>query len=561
MTALHPFVPFLVGALLVALSRGSLRSFIALATPLIGGWLLWQVPDGTQWQLELMDMQLTPFRADALSLLFGAIFHIAAFIAVLYALHVKDSVQQVSALLYAGSGIGAVFAGDLLSLFVFWELLALSSVFLIWARRTESALRAGQRYLIMQVLSGLILLGGALLLYRETGNLAFDAIGLEGLSGWLIFLAFGIKAGFPLLHTWITDAYPEATPTGTVFLSIFTTKVAIYALARGYAGTDLLIYVGLAMTLFPIFFAVVENDMRRVLSYSMINQLGFMVCGIGIGTALALNGAVSHLVAHILYKSLLFMSMGSVLHMTGQIRASELGGLYKTMPKTTLLCIIGAASISAFPLFSGFVSKAMIMSASLQAGHQWVWIGLLFAAAGVLHHAGIKIPYFAFFAHDSGIRTSEPPWNMLAAMALAALMCIGIGVYPWGLYALLPYDSNYNPYDAGHVLAQLQLLLFAALAFVWMHVKRIEPPEIRSVHLDVDWFYRRLLPGLLRPLFTGVWATDRHLRSLFMRGLNASLTFIARHEPDGVLSKNLLSSSMVIWATLLLASYLVLSFL
>ncbi|MBF0255484.1 MAG: Na(+)/H(+) antiporter subunit D, partial [Gammaproteobacteria bacterium] len=237
MSALHPFIPFLIGALLVAFSRGPLRAAIALATPLVGGYLLWQTPLGVPWQLNLMGMELTPYRLDELNRVFGYIFHIAGFIAVLYALHVKDSLQQISGLIYAGSAIGAVFAGDLLSLFLFWELLALSSVFLIWARRSERSFRAGQRYLIIQVLSGVLLLGGALLHYRDSGSLEFGQIGLVGLSGWLIFLAFGIKCAFPLLHNWLTDAYPEATPTGTVFLSAFTNKVAVYALARGYPGT------------------------------------------------------------------------------------------------------------------------------------------------------------------------------------------------------------------------------------------------------------------------------------------------------------------------------------
>ena len=394
-------------------------------------------------------------------------------------------------MLYTGSGLGAVFAGDLLTLFVFWELLAFTSVFLIWARRTQRAYLVGMRYLIIQVLSGGILLVGTLFYASENGSLEFGNIGLEGLAGWLIFIAFGIKCAFPIAHTWLTDAYPEATVTGTVFLSAITTKVAVYALARAYPGTELLIYIGVSMACFPIFFAVIENDLRRVLAYSLINQVGFMVVGIGIGTALAINGAVSHAFNDVIFKGLLFMTMGAVLHMTGKINGSELGGLYKTMPKTTMLCIVGAASISAFPLFSGFVSKSMVMSAALETGYGWVWLALLFASAGVFHHAGIKIPYFAFFAHDSGIRVSDPPKNMLFAMSIAAGLCIAIGIYPAALYSLLPYDTGYNPYDATHVLAQTQLLFFSALAFVWLNLKGLYPPELRSTNLDFDWFYRR----------------------------------------------------------------------
>ena len=285
----------------------------------------------------------------------------------------------------------------------------------------------------------MLLLAGAALLIYQTGDARFGYIGLDGqglqhTAAWLIFLAFGIKCAFPLFHNWLTDAYAEATPTGTIFLCAFTTKVAIYCMARAYPGTDLLVYIGMVMTCFPIFYAVIENDLRRVLGYSMINQLGFMVCGIGIGTALSINGAVAHAFTDVIFKGLLFMSMGAVLHMTGRINGSDLGGLYKTMPKTTILCLIGAASISAFPLFSGFVSKSMVMSAALEEGYHGVWLALLFASAGVFHHAGIKIPYFAFFAHDSGIRVSDPPNNMLIAMTIAASLCVLIGVQPQLLY-------------------------------------------------------------------------------------------------------------------------------
>lgn len=561
MTEIPAFLPFFIGAFLVLVLNGVARAGVMLAIPVLGGIHLMQIPEGLHWQTELMGMALTPYRVDSLSLVFGLIFHIAAFINIVYSLHVKDRLQQFSALIYAGSAIGAVFAGDLLSLFLFWELLAISSVFLIWARRTQRAYNAGLRYLVIQVLSGVLLLVGGVFYWRTHGNLDFNGIGLDGIYGWLIFIAFGIKCAFPMLHNWLTDAYPEATPTGTVFLSAFTTKVAVYALARGYPGTELLIYIGVTMACFPIFFAVIENDLRRVLAYSMINQIGFMVVGIGIGTALALNGAVSHAFNDILFKGLLFMSMGAVLHMTGEINGSKLGGLYKTMPKTTILCIIGAASISAFPLFSGFVSKSMVMTAALQEGYPIAWLLLLFSAAGVFHHAGIKIPYFAFFAHDSGIRTSDPPNNMLIAMGIAAFLCVFIGSYPWLLYSILPYDTGYNPYDATHVLAQTQLLFFSALAFVWLNLKGLYPPELPSVNLDAEWLYRRLIPDTLKSTFAWVWQTDAAIRAGFMRILQSLLSFISRHEPDGVLSRTHLSSSMVIWSTLILAAFLLLSFI
>ena len=472
---LPPFALFFIAALAVAFTRGLPRAVLLVATPLLGVLNLWLLPADATLSLGLLGMELEPLRIDRMSTLFGYLFHIAALIGIVYALHVRDTVQQVSALLYAGSAIGAVFAGDLLTFFLFWEGMALTSVFLVWARRTPAAYSAGVRYLVIQVASGLLLLVGVMLHWRATGSLAFEYIGTASGYGWLILFALGLKAAFPLLHSWLIDAYPEATPTGAVFLSAFTTKVAIYALARGFPGTELLVYIGAVMACFPIFFAVAENDLRRVLAYSLVNQLGFMVVGIGIGSQLAINGTFAHAFAHVLYKGLLFMSMGAVLHMTGKVNGSELGGLYKTMPKTTILCIIGAASISAFPLFSGFIAKSMIMSAALEAHYNGVWLLLLFAAAGVFHHAGIKIPYFAFFAHDSGIRTSDPPANMLLAMTIAATLCVGIGVFPELLYQALPYATTYSAYDTTHVLTQLQLLLFSALAFVWLNQRGLYP--------------------------------------------------------------------------------------
>ncbi|MEE4134516.1 MAG: Na(+)/H(+) antiporter subunit D [Desulforhopalus sp.] len=556
-TEIPAFLPFFIGALLALVTKGPLRGGVMLATIAASGLHLWLVPEGVRLSLHFLEYELIPYQVDKLSLMFGYVFHIAALIGVIYSLHVRDTMQQVAAMLYAGSALGAVFAGDLLTLFVFWELLALTSVFLVWARRTERAYQAGIRYLIIQVLSGVVLLAGLLFHVNKSGSIAFEYIGLEGINGWLIFLAFGVKACFPLLHNWATDAYPEATPTGAVFLSAFTTKVAVYALARAYPGTELLVFIGATMTCFPIFFAVIENDLRRVLAYSMINQIGFMVCGIGIGTALAINGAVSHAFNDIIFKGLLFMSMGAVLHMTGRMNGSDLGGLYKSMPKTATLCIIGAASISAFPLFSGFVSKSMVMSAALEEGYNYVWLMLLFASAGVFHHAGIKIPYFAFFAHDSGIRTTEPPRNMLIAMAIAAGLCLVIGIYPAWLYSLLPFDTGYNPYDATHVLAQTQLLFFSALAFVWLNLRGLYPPELHSVNLDAEWIYRKMVPQFLRAGFSWLWRTDAAFRGALLRKINTFFDYLVQlHYPGGKVSRLRPTGNMVMWVAALLAAYM-----
>ena len=520
-----PFAVFFAGAVIALFLRGRWLSLWCVVVPVISALLLVFVHnDESVITLSIVGIELILFRQDQLSLVFAYVFHIAAFFGTIFAWYVKEPRQCATALSYAGAAIGAVFSGDMVTLFTFWELMAFGSTYLILARKTPASSRAALRYLIIQIASGLMLSCGAVIHTLQTGSIEFTYIGLSDAASYLIFLAFGIKCVFPLLHNWLPDVYPESTPAGTVFLSAFTTKVAVYALARAYAGTEALIYIGAVMTCFPIFYAVIENDLRRVLGYSMINQIGFMVCGIGIGTELAINGAIAHAFNDVIFKGLLMMSMGAVLYRTGKMNGSDLGGLYKSMPKTTVFCIVGAASISAFPLFSGFVSKSMIMSAALNEGHTIVWIALLFASAGVFHHAGIKIPFFAFFAHDSGIRVKEAPTSMLIAMGIAAALCIGIGVFPELLYTHLPYETNYSAYDTSHVLAQIQLLLFSALAFVWLKLAGIYPPELRSTNIDAEWAYRMGFPKLYR------WSADRVSLTLqfVYRILTSSVNLVAR---------------------------------
>jgi multicomponent Na+:H+ antiporter subunit D len=409
------------------------------------------------------------------------------------------------------------------------------------------------------VVSGVMLLSAALMIAHETGSIAFDLVWREGMgpAGWLLMASFGIKAGFPLAHNWITEAYPESTPTGTVFLSAFTTKVAVYALARGFAGAEPLIFIGTAMTFFPIFFAVLENDLRRVLGYSMINQIGFMVAGIGIGSALAVNGAVAHAFADVIFKGLLFMAMGAVMTMTGRTKGTDLGGLYKTMPITATLCIIGAAAISAFPLFSAFVTKSMIMVAAVEEHHYIVWLFMLFASAGVLEHAGIKIPFFSFFAHDSGIRAKEPPKNMLVAMSIGAVLCVLIGIFPQQLYSLLPMEMDYHPYDTRHVVTQLQLLVFGALGFITLVKWGVYPDEKRAVHIDAEVLYRKLGPWLVRAVGGAVSRVDTYVRSSVMEFIGSVLRATQRsHGQVGPLARSWPTGSMVLWVAFLLIFYL-----
>jgi len=557
---LSPGIFQMLAALLVPLiAAGLWRNVYMAGIPVLAFWWTLGLTPGDNLTVEIFDLALIVMRIDDLSLIFAYIFQIATLISIVYAWHIRDTVQQVAGLVHSGAAIAAVFAGDLVTLFVMWELTALASVFLIWARRDAASFRAGMRYLVIQVGSGVLLLAGSIIHYQATGSIAFNFLGIGTLGTNLILLAFAVKCAFPLLHNWLQDSYGQATVTGTVFLSAFTTKLAVYALARGYPGTEMLIWIGATMTAFPIFYAVIENDLRRVLAYSLNNQLGFMVVGVGIGTEMALNGTAAHAFAHILYKALLFMSMGAVLFRTDTIKGSELGGLYKSMPWSTGFCIVGAASISAFPLTSGFVSKALIITAAAEEGHWIVWAVLLFASAGVFHHSGIKIPYFAFFAHDSGKRVKEAPINMLIAMAAASALCLGIGMFPDYLYAILPYQVNFIPYTTAHVITQLQLLMFSALAFTVLMWTRIYPPELRSINLDTDWVYRRLMPSIWNKFIELVSTTYHAIsRVAGIRAERAIRTSFHLTGPQSALARTWEIGSSALWVMILLAVCLVL---
>lgn len=548
----NPAWLLIIGGLILPLFGYRLRCALLLIVPVIAAAWLLQMPRPLTVETELLGYALMPVRLDGLSFVFALIFLIAAFLTGLFMLSNRSRLEPAAMLVYAGAAVAAALAGDLLTLFLYWEATALASVLIILANGPQT-FRVSMRYLVMQVASGLLLLTGALIYFRSTGSFEFGHLGLDTPGGWLIFFAFGIKAAFPFLHNWLQDAYPAASPTGTVALSAFTTKLAIYALARGYAGTEILIPIGALMTAFPIFYAVIENDLRRVLAYSLNNQLGFMVVGIGIGTELALNGTAAHAFTHILYKALLFMSMGAVLYRAGTVKGSELGGLYKSMPWTMVFCVVGAASISAFPLFSGFISKSLILSSAGYQGLWFVWLVLVFASAGVFHHSGIKIPFFAFFAHDSGIRCKEAPWNMLLAMGITAALCIGIGVFPGPLYDILPYAVDYEPYTASHVLSQTQLLLFSALAFTVLMRTGIYPPELRSTNLDSDWIYRRLLPAAIDRIALAM----EFLFEQFARAGRRVGTTLTREGYDGMPGRTWPVGAMALWVAALLAVLLI----
>lgn len=548
MIASHPALALFAGALLVVLLPGRPRAAAALAAPAAALYLAFALPEGPLWTTHWLGMEIVPFAVDALSRLFAIVFALMALGGVLFALNQPHRLELPAALVYAGSAIGVTLAGDLVTLFVFWESMAIASTLVLWSARSPAAYRASMRYLMVHLLGGMLLFAGVTGHVLDTGTTAFTVMSIDTLSGKLILAAFLVNAAAWPVSAWLPDAYPEASWSGMVFLSAFTTKTAVYVLLRGYPGTELLIYVGLAMVFYGIIYALLENDMRRILAYSIVNQVGFMVTGVGIGTEMALNGAAAHAFTHILYKALLLMSAGSVLYATGRRKCTDLGGLCHSMPLTAACGIVGALAISAFPLTSGFVSKSMISQAAGDEHLFVVWMLLAAATAGVFLHAGIKFPWFVFFQKDSGLRPPEPPWNMRAAMLFFSALCIGLGIFYEPLYRLLPYAVEYQPYTAWHVVAQLQLLLFSGLAFFVMlgWLKRT-----LTITLDFDWLYRVFLPGaaslativlmLMNSALSRIARSQLELLSEAGRGLLGPRGIFARTWPSGTMALGIMA--------------------
>jgi multicomponent Na+:H+ antiporter subunit D len=555
--SIPPGLVLILGGLLLPLLGGWLRACAVLALPLLTLWLVTQVPDGNVLEVRFLGFDLVPLKGDKLSRLFAFVFALMAFVGALYALRQERTTELAAAFVYAGSAIGVALAGDLISVFVVWEIMAIGSTLVVWSGG-PSARGAGLRYAAIHLLGGVLLMAGIAGEISASGTATFAKLDLSTLPRWLILAGFLINAGAPPLSAWLPDAYPEASWSGMVFLSAFTTKAAIYVLLRGFPGVEALIWIGLFMIFYGIVYAIIENDMRRILAYSIVNQVGFMVVGIGIGTEMALNGTAAHAFTHIIYKALLLMSAGSVLLMTGKRKCTDLGGLFRTMPVTTLCGIVGALSISSFPLTSGFISKSMIAEGAAEQHLALVWFLLAAASAGVFLHAGIKFPWFVFFQKDSGLRPSEPPLNMRLAMLLFSALCIGLGAAPGILYAALPYPVDYVPYTASHVIWQLQLVLFSGLAFFLMlgWLKRT-----LTITLDTDWLWRRLGPAILARVDSGVDAAWRWLTVgtvLAARLVNAGL--LRHHGPDGILGRTWPTGTMALWATVMLGAYLVLSY-
>jgi len=502
----HPAAFLFLGAVLALLSRGKLRKIVLLASPALALYAVSMLTPDAVLTHSIPGFTLELLRVDRLSRFFAIIFCIASFLGTLYQLHLDDAGEPVSSLALAGGALGVVFAGDWLTMFVFWEAMTVASLFVIWFARTPGSHRAGLRYLFIHVVGGGTLFAGILLHWGGGGDTFFGPMtGPAGLSpaGWLILTGVCVNAAVPPLHTWLTDAYPECSVTGSVVQSAFTTKTAVFVLLRAFPGAEPLAVLGTVMAVYGVIYAVMSNDIRRLLAYHIVSQVGFMVAGIGLGTTMSMDGAAAHAFCHILYKALLFMGAGAIVHAAGTGKLTELGGLWRKMPVTMILFMIGAFSISGLPPFNGFISKSITLASAGEAHRPLIELFLELASVGTFLSIGLKLAYFAFLGTDRDITPKPLPPNMVGAMFGAAALCTLLGVFPGVLYDLLPLGTEYHPYTSSHVLSSLQLHIGTAAGF-WLLLKLL---WVRPyIALDVDWLYRKPFPAVLFPLVRGMRA-------------------------------------------------------
>lgn len=465
------------------------------------------LPLGMIWEVHFFgEYQLMLIHVDRLSWLFALAFTIMAVICSVYGYHNKKRLEGLAALVYAGSTVSMILAGDWISLIFFWELMAVSSMYLVYAGGMRDSRKASFRYIIIHMFGGNLLLGGILLLISSGDLLVGPVTDSGSLAFWLVLLGVAVNGVIPPLHTWVADAYPESSPTGGIFLSCFTTKATIYVMIRVFAGADLLIWVGVAMALYGAIYAIMENDARRLLAYHIVSQLGFMVAGVGMGSVMGIDGAAAHAICNILQKSLLFMCMGAILYATGKRKITEMGGFAKSMPYVFLCFLVAGFAISGVPLFNGFISKSITISAAAEGGLGTVELLLSLASIGTFLSIVLKMGYYIFLAEPgngqlnsegmvSAARPQTLPMGMKIAMGVTAILCVVTGVFPQILYGVLPLDLAYHPFTVDHLTQTGGLLLMAIVPFL-LFLPNMKPKD--KISLDFDWFYRIPLKRLIQ---------------------------------------------------------------
>ena len=511
---IHPGIVVFIGGLLIPFIKWRrIRLAYFLGLPLVGLTILvltsigifGSVPSWPEalykWRIPFLQYSLVLGKIDKMSMIFAYIYLIAAFCMNIYALRVKNHWEHVAAMAYVGSALGAIFAGDFLTLFFFLETMSWGPVFLLWFRGTRKSMGAGVRYALWHHFSGACILAGIVIHLNKTGSIDLVHLpwgwGGEFLGYNLMLLGFIINSATTPFHSWLSDTYSEATPSGSIYMTAFTTKTAIYCLIRTFSGVPLLMWMGAIQAVFALFLAVLENDGRRLCSYHIISQIGYMVAAVGIGTEMAINGAISHALCHIIYNALLYMGAGCVLVVVGTAKFNELGGLYKYMPISFWLYMVGGFSISGFPLFNGFISKVMTIEAAELIHNTPIYLLLEGATVGTFLHTGLKLPWNMWLQgkdeppptiraklKDSAVNT---PVNMLIGMGILAFLCIFMGVYPKVLYDRLPYAVEFIPFTTTRVFSIMQMFIFTFMGF-WLLRKLVQ--GYPTYTLDTDWPFR-----------------------------------------------------------------------
>lgn len=488
-----PFVFFLIGGpIVVWLLKGRIRQ---AGLVILAGFALLDVlylPRVVEWSFPFMGYKLILLRVDSLSYLMGVIFATITFLAVLYAAGFAKPWIHLFAMLYAGTSLGAVFAGDWITLLIFWELMAVTSTMLIWEAGGE-AVQSGYRYMLFHGFGGAMLAAGIALLFFEGASPTVGAIAGFWPSVFIV-IGIGVNVAMIPLHTWLPDSYPRAHFAASVFLSVYTTKAAVYLLARAQPNTEIVAFMGAIMVVYGVGFAVFQTNMRKLLSYHIVSQVGYMVAGVGLASwpgivaqlsELALDGGMAHVFNHILYKALLFMTVGVVIWRTGENTLEKLGGLMRKMPVTAIAFWVAAFSISGVPLFNGFVSKGMIITAA-EENNTLIWTLLEIGSFGTFL-SFLKLGYFAFLRPGT-IEAHDPPITVKAAMLGAAALCVAIGVYPPLLYSILPFNgAGYVAYAWNQVLPTTLILGAAALFFFTFGRKLLAPHETGLKDFDVGY--------------------------------------------------------------------------
>jgi len=519
---LHPATAFFILGLILPLFHGRSWRWVLFLPPVLAIVLVLRMHLGSFWVVSYVGQDLVLGRVDPLSYLFLILFAIVSLICTIFAHHVHTKAHHAASLFFMGAAFGCLLAGDYWTLYIFWQFMTVSSSFLIWLSGRPRSAEAGFRYMLVLLLSSVLLLAGILLRESATGTFVFGPAesSLMFHYDWLILAAFCINAAVVPLHAWLTDAYPESTIPGAVFLSVFTVKTAVYALTRCFVGLDILFFLGAVMAMYGAFFALTANNIRRILAYLMVSQGGFMLAGIGMDTKMALNGAMTMAYANTFYNALLFMAAGALVYAAGDEHLSRLGGLAKRFPTIVVFFMIGALSMSCLPLLNGFIGTPMILEA-LWAKSPAPAFALAVALAGTFLAVGIRIPWFAFRSGEA--KEEKPPGkvplNMIVAMGLASAFCFIQGVFPHLLYRLLPFPVEGSPFTLRKVVIALLFLCLVSLFF--LPLKKALVPGARRLP-DFDLLYRfvgrTILLVFSRPLawMDGIW-TEVY-RTVFLRG-------------------------------------------